>query len=237
MMIDLHSHRSIRLLLAFGLCALLGVAQAQKKPSTSAAVAPKEEPATMILSDTLHFDDTKRESTFTGNVVMTRGLMTMNADSLHLREDPEGFQYGTGTVKPGKRVLIRQARPEVYEVLEGVGVRAEYNGKTETFDLIGQAIVTRYICGQHFDTVSGERVRYSQKTDVYEAFSGPDSANSGGRVRSVAQPRARADAAVAECKAKEANLPAVAPSTAPAKPAAAPAAGARRQPAAPPARP
>jgi lipopolysaccharide export system protein LptA len=163
---------------------------------------------------------------------MTRGLMTMNADKLSLREDPEGFQYGTGTVKPGKRVLIRQARPEVYEVLEGVGVRAEYNGKTETFDLIGQAIVTRYICGQHFDTVSGERVRYSQKTDVYEAFSGPDSANSGGRVRSVAQPRARADAAVAECKAKEAGLPAAAPSTAPAKPAA-PAAGARRPPAAP----
>ena len=117
MMIDLHSHRSIRLLLAFGLCILLGAAQAQKKPSTSAAVAPKEEPATMILSDTLHFDDTKRESTFTGNVVMTRGLMTMNADSLHLREDPEGFQYGTGTVKPGKRVLIRQARPTTSRTL------------------------------------------------------------------------------------------------------------------------
>lgn len=234
MMIDLYSHRSIRLLLAFVLCTLLGVAQAQKKPASTAALAPKEEPTTTILSDTLHFDDTKRESTFNGNVVMTRGLMTMNADTLHLREDPEGFQYGTGTVKPGKRVLIRQARPEVYEVLEGVGVRAEYNGKTETFDLIGQAIVTRYICGQHFDTVSGERVRYSQKTDVYEAFSGPDSANSGGRVRSVAQPRARADAAVAECKAKEAALPAAAPSIAPAKPAA-PAAGARRPPA--PARP
>jgi lipopolysaccharide transport protein LptA len=162
---------------------------------------------------------------------MTRGFMTMNADTLTLREDPEGFQYGTGTVKPGKRVYIRQARPEQYEVLEGVGVRAEYNGKTETFDLIGQAVVTRYICGQHFDTVSGERVRYSQKTDVYEAFSGPDSANTGGRVRSVAQPRARADAAVAECKAKEAGLPAAAPSPAPAKPAAsAPAAGTRRQP-------
>ena len=229
MMIDLYSHRVIRLLLALGLCTLLGVAQAQKKPSSTATLAPKEEPTTTILSDTLHFDDTKRESTFTGNVVMTRGLMSMNADALHLREDAEGFQYGTGTVKPGKRVLIRQARPEVYEVLEGVGVRAEYNGKTETFDLIGQAVVTRYICGQHFDTVSGERVRYSQKTDVYEAFSGPDSANSGGRVRSVAQPRARADAAVAECKAKEAALPAAAPSIAPAKPAA-PATGARRQP-------
>jgi len=234
MMIDLYSHRVLRLLLALGLCTLLGVAQAQKKPSSTAALAPKEGPTTTIWTDTLHFDDTKRESTFTGNVVMTRGLMSMNADALHLREDAEGFQYGTGTVKPGKRVLIRQARPEVYEVLEGVGVRAEYNSKTETFDLIGQAVVTRYICGQHFDTVSGERVRYSQKTDVYEAFSGPDSANSGGRVRSVAQPRARADAAVAECKAKEAGLPVADPSSPAATPAA-PAASTRSQPA--PARP
>jgi lipopolysaccharide export system protein LptA len=229
MMMILHSRRSMRLLLAFALCTLLGVAQAQKKPSTTAALVPTEEPSTMILSDTLHFDDSKRESTFAGNVVMTRGFMTMNADALNLREDAEGFQYGTGTVKSGKRVFIRQVRPEVYEVLEGVGVRAEYNGKTETFDLIGQAVVTRYICGQHFDTVSGERVRYSQKTDVYEAFSGPDSANSGGRVRSVAQPRARADAAVAECKAKEAGLPVITPSPTPAKPAAS-AAGTRRQP-------
>jgi len=206
MMMILHSRRSMRLLLAFALCTLLGVAQAQKKPSSTAALAPKEEPSTMILSDTLHFDDSKRESTFAGNVVMTRGFMTMNADALNLREDAEGFQYGNGTVKPGKRVFIRQVRPEVYEVLEGVGVR-----------------------GQHFDTVSGERVRYSQKTDVYEAFSGPDSANSGGRVRSVAQPRARADAAVAECKAKEAGLPVITPSPTPAKPTA-PAAGTRRQP-------
>lgn len=237
MMIDPYSHRFIRLWLALGLCALLGVAQAQKKPSSTAALVPQEEPSTMILSDTLHFDDSKRESTFAGNVVMTRGFMTMNADALQLREDAEGFQYGTGTVKPGKRVFIRQVRPEVFEVLEGVGVRAEYNGKTETFDLIGQAVVTRYICGQHFDTVSGERVRYSQKSDVYEAFSGPDSANSGGRVRSVAQPRARADAAVAECKAKETGLPLATPSLAPAKPAAtAPAANTRRQPA-PPVRP
>ena len=233
MMIDTLSRRPLRMLLALALCALLGVAHAQKKPPSTAALAPKEEPSTMILSDTLHFDDTKRESTFSGYVVMSRGLMTMNADNLQLREDAEGFQYGTGTVKQGKRVFIRQLRPEVYEVLEGVGVRAEYNGKTETFDLIGQAVVTRYICGQHFDTVSGERVRYSQKTDVYEAFSGPDSANTGGRVRSVAQPRARADAAVAECKAKEAGTPSLTPNAKPATPTAPPPAGGTRRQATP----
>ena len=166
------------------------------KPST----APKEDPSTLILSDTLHYDDAAKESTFTGSVVMTRGLMTMTSDVLVLKEDAQGFQYGTATVNKGKRVFIRQERPENFEVLEGVGQRAEYDGKTEIFDLIGQAVVTRFICGQPFDTISGQKVRYHQKTDVYEAFAGPESTNPDGRVRSVAQPRSRTDAAVAACK-------------------------------------
>ena len=178
----------------------LPIAHAQSKATPA---APVEQPSTQILSDTLHYDDIKRESTFTGNVVMTRGLMTMNSDTLILKEESDGAQFGTATVAPGKRVFIRQERPETFEVLEWVGQRAEYNGRDEIFDLIGQAIVTRFICGQQFDTVSGERVRYSQKTDTYEAFSGPNSANTGGRVRSVAQPRARTDAAVAACRAKQ----------------------------------
>jgi lipopolysaccharide export system protein LptA len=196
------SHLLSAIVLCVTACAgLLPPAAAQNKPAPAAAAA--EQPSTQILSDTLHFDDIKRQSTFTGNVVMTRGLMTMNADTLILKEESDGAQFGTGTVKPGKRVFIRQERPENFEVLEGVGERVEYNGRDEIFDLIGQAIVTRFICGQQFDTVSGEKVRYSQKTDTYEAFSGPNSANTGGRVRSVAQPRARADGAVAACRAKQ----------------------------------
>ena len=194
------SHLLLTILLsAIGCVASLSSAHAQNKT----AQAPAEQPNTQILSDTLHFDDIKRESTFTGNVVMTRGLMTMNADTLILKEEADGSQFGTGTVQPGKRVFIRQERPENFEVLEGVGQRVEYNGRDEIFDLIGQAIVTRFICGQQFDTVSGEKVRYSQKTDTYEAFSGPNSSNAGGRVRSVAMPRARAEAAVAACRARQ----------------------------------
>ena len=189
-----------RLLTAALLLATASVAGAQSLGGSKSSTAPKEDPSTLILSDTLHYDDTKKESTFTGSVVMTRGLMTMTSDVLVLREDDQGFQYGTATVKGGKRVFIRQERPENFEVLEGVGQRAEYDGKTEIFDLIGQAVVTRYICGQPFDTISGQKVRYHQKTDVYEAFAGPESSNPDGRVRSVAQPRSRTDAAVAACK-------------------------------------
>ena len=209
-MIQLLTRRTACLLFASVLTLGTTCAQAQKAaPKDPAAKA--EEPSTQILSDTLHYDDVKRESTFTGNVVMTRGLMTLNSDKLTLHEDAQGFQFGVATVAPGKRVFIRQDRPENFEVLEGVGQVAEYNGKDETVDLIGQAVVTRFICGKQFDNVSGQRVRYNQKTDTYEAFSGPDSVNPGGRVRSVAQPRARAEAAVAECKAKQASMPAPVP--------------------------
>jgi lipopolysaccharide export system protein LptA len=199
--------------LLFGLLVLGSVAsaQAQTVAPTSAAsatpIAPIEEPSTTILSDTLRYDDTKKESTFTGKVVMTRGLLTLSADLLAMREDAEGNQYGIATADSGKRVFIRQVRPENFEVLEGVGLKANYDGKNETFDLIGQAVVTRYICGKHFDTVSGQQVRYNQKTDVYQAFSGPDSFNPDGRVRSVAQPKARTEAAIAACRAAQANTP------------------------------
>ncbi|MGP1614435.1 MAG: LptA/OstA family protein [Pollutimonas bauzanensis] len=121
-----------------------------------------------------------------------------------LREDAEGFQYGTATVAPGKLVVIREENPEKFEVLEAQGVRAEYDGKAETMEMIGRAVITRYICGKPFDNVKGQRVIYHQKNGTYEAYGGPDSAAAGGRVRSLARPQAKADAAIAECQRKSA---------------------------------
>src|SRR5690606_20278324 len=173
--------------------------------STPAATpAPAEEPDTLILSDTLNYDDVKKESVFTGNVIMTRGLMTLRSDKLTMREDAQGFQYGTATVAPGELVFIRQENPEKFEVMEARGVRAEYDGKAETVEMIGQAVLTRFIYGKPFDNVKGQRVIYHQKNSTYEADGGADSAAPGGRVRSLARPQAKADAAIAECKKKSA---------------------------------
>jgi lipopolysaccharide export system protein LptA len=165
---------------------------------------PAEEPSTLILSDTLHYDDVKKQSVFTGNVNMTRGPMTLTSDTLEMHEDAQGGQYGTATANKGKVVTIRQERPETFELIEGKGLRAEYDGTKSTFDLIGQAVVVRYVCGKPFDTIRGERVRYNEKTGTYEAQGGPNSAAAGGRVRSVAEPRAKSDAAVAECRKQQA---------------------------------
>ncbi|MGY6268951.1 lipopolysaccharide transport periplasmic protein LptA [Achromobacter denitrificans] len=168
------------------------------------SATPAEEPSTLILSDTLHYDDVKKQSVFTGNVNMTRGLMTLTSDTLQMNEDPQGNQYGTATANKGKVVTIRQERPETFELIEGKGLRAEYDGSKSTFDLIGQAVVVRYVCGKPFDTIRGERVRYNEKTGTYEAQGGPNSSAAGGRVRSVAEPRAKSDAAIAECRKQQA---------------------------------
>lgn len=174
-------------------------AQTSSKPAQGKAA--EEEPSTLILSDTLHYDDTKRRSIFTGNVVLTRGLMKLMSDRLEVNEDQAGNQYGTATADKGKVVTLIQERPETYETLEGKGLRAEYDGTKGQFDLIGQAVVIRYICGKPFDTIRGQRVRYNDKTGTYEAQGGPNSAAEGGRVRSLAEPRSKTDAAIAACRA------------------------------------
>jgi len=166
----------------------------------------QEEPDTLILSDTLNYNDETKESTFTGNVIMTRGLLTLHSDTLVMREDAEGFQHGEATVAdPAKRVKIRQENPENFEVIEAEGLRGVYDGKTEAIEMIGQAIVVKYVCGKPFDTIRGERVKYNQATNVYQAFAGPQSSDRGGRVRSLAKPGAQAEAAAAACRAKSNN--------------------------------
>jgi lipopolysaccharide export system protein LptA len=208
------------LLLAAG----TGWAAAQNAPAPAAspnANNPADEPTTTILSDTAHYDDVNKRSNFTGNVVMTRGLMTLHSDTLDLREDKQGNQFGTALASKGKIVTVTQERPETFERIEGTGLRAEYDGSAHQVDLIGQAIVIRYICGKQFDTIRGEKVRYYEKSGTYEAIGGPGSSAPNGRVRSVVEPRAKTQQAIDECRKSQPGGQSAA-STPPAKPAAKP---------------
>ncbi len=186
-------------------------AQAQGQPAapapapaqaSSQGASSADQPSTQVTSDTLHYDDANRRSTFTGNVVATRGSLNIYADKLVVSEDKDGNQFGTATANKGKVVTITEDRPETYEHIEGKGLRGEYDGKKQQFDLIGHAVVIRYICGKPYDTIRGERIRYFQKSDIYEAQGGPGSAGPDGRVRSLAEPRAKIDAAMQACAAQ-----------------------------------
>jgi len=169
----------------------------------AAQTTEEPEPDAIVISDTLHHDDVERLSTFTGDVVMTRGQLVLHSDRLDLSEDEDGFQYGVATLKTSDRVRVRQENPEDFEIIRGEGLRAEWDGKAEELELIGQAIITRYVCGKPVDEVRGERVIYYQKTDTYEAFSGPESSADDRRVRSVVRPRGVADKAIEECREQQ----------------------------------
>jgi len=144
------------------------------------------EPDTIILSDTLHYDDVSKTSTFTGNVVLTRGAMTLRADKLVTHEDAQGNQFGTATADKGGTVTIRQENPAKFETLIATGQQADYVGQSGDITLTGRATVTRQVCGQMFDNVRGAKIIYHDKTGTYEAFGGKNSAAAGGRVRLLA---------------------------------------------------
>lgn len=169
-------------------------------PST--LIAQTVEPDTVILSDTLDYDDVKRQSLFKGNVIVTRGNLNLHADQVEVNEQDDGAQHVIATINGKGRVRVRQETPEKYEIIKGEGLRAEYNSGNEQLTLIGQAILTRYICGNAIDSIQGERVIYNKTSDTYHAVGGPQSADSQKRVRSVARPRANIDRAIAECKNK-----------------------------------
>src|SRR5690625_6451863 len=106
---------------------------------------------------------------------MPRVQLVLHSDRLDLSEDEDGFQYGVATLKTSDRVRVRQENPEDFEIIGGEGLRAEWDGKAEGLELIGQAIITRYVCGKPVDEVRGGRVVYYQKTDAYDDFSGSQS--------------------------------------------------------------
>ncbi|HZJ98078.1 MAG TPA: lipopolysaccharide transport periplasmic protein LptA [Oligella sp.] len=180
--------------LALSLTVLLGsLAHAQTEA--------EQEPETLVFSDTLSYDDITKITQFRGNVILTRGLFRLTSDNLDIIEDDEGFRHGTATMNNTELVELIEEDLENYEMVRAIGLKAEYNGKTEIVKMIGQAVVTRYVCGQPVDNVRGQQVVYDSKNKTYEALGGPQSSERG-RVRSLVQPRSKADKAFEECHSK-----------------------------------
>jgi lipopolysaccharide export system protein LptA len=144
----------------------------------------KEKPTT-IDADRVDVDDKKGISTFTGNVVMTRGSIKMTADKIIVYRDPQrGVDrvHATGKLaryrqRPDKKPkdVIAEAESIVYDANKSVVVlnrRAQvYQGK---------------------DRFSGDRIVYDIKEDKVQAKSAPASEKGGKkkqRVRITLQPK------------------------------------------------
>ena len=145
--------------------------------------ADKDKP-TQIEANSLSSDETRRMNIFEGNVVLTKGTLTVRADRIVVRQDPEGFQ---STVATGAPVRFRQrqdpkdAKEAVW--LDGEALRLEIDDRKSTVELFDKARVTR-----DGDEVLGNYILVDQRSDFFSVNAGKNAAP-GGRVTAIIQPK------------------------------------------------
>jgi lipopolysaccharide export system protein LptA len=147
----------------------------------------------------------------TGNVVITQGSLTIRADRISFKQNPDNTLAVTAHGNP---VTFRQKRPGTDEWFEGYAQRAEYDGAKELLELFDNALLRR---GQ--DEIRSNYISYNAATELFKAegraATQPVPDSPGTRVRGVFQPRSDALPGKGP-KDAPAKAPAPAPSTPPA---------------------
>jgi lipopolysaccharide export system protein LptA len=135
-----------------------------------------------VEANRMSADDARRMNIFEGNVVLTKGTITVRADRIVVRQDVEGYQTATATGNP---VRFRQKQDPKGEQkagwLEGEALRIEINERTERIELYDNARVNR-----DGDEVAGNYIYVDQRSEFFSASAGKGQAS--GRVRAVIQP-------------------------------------------------
>jgi len=157
--------------------------------------ADRTKPMNIEADDGRH-DELKQTSVFTGNVVMTKGTVVLRGAQLDVRQDAEGYQFGTVIAAPGKRAFFRQKRDTLPgapdEYVEGEAEVIEYDGKADNVKLIRRGELRRYRGTALSDEITGAVIVYNNLTDVFTVDGearAPGSTGSGGRVRAVLAPK------------------------------------------------
>ena len=101
-------------------------------PAAYAERADNDKPLN-IEADNMTYDDLKQVNIFTGHVVATKGTIIIKADRVDVTQDPQGYQYATGTSTGGNLSYFRQKRDGLDEYIEGNAVRIDYDGKQDLF--------------------------------------------------------------------------------------------------------
>lgn len=146
---------------------------------------------------------------FNGNVVVTKGTMTIRAGRIEVRETPDGYHSAVAIGAATKPATFRQKRDGVDEWIEGEAERLEYDGKTDTIRFVTNAAVRRLRGNTVADEIAGNVVSYDSIAEVFSVSGGAAATptNPGGRVRAVLTPR-DGTAAAAEAAAAAASQPA-----------------------------
>jgi len=152
-------------------------------PAALAEKADREKP-TQVEANRMSADDTRRMNIFEGNVVVTRGTITVRADRLVVRQDAEGNQSSTATGNPVRFRQRQDPKPPATEGewMEGEARRIEIDDGKGTVELFEQARINR-----GGDEVAGNYIFVDQRSDFFSVSAGKGQPD--GRVRAILQPK------------------------------------------------
>ena len=148
---------------------------------------------TNIEANQMAYDDVKQINTFTGNVVLVRGTLTIKADRMVVTQDPAGYQYATVYAKRGEKATFRQKRdggPNLW--IDGEAAdRIEYDTKTEVAKFYVNARIRLLEGARPTDEVEGEFISYDSRQEFYSVNNTANGGSTagGGRIRAIIQPR------------------------------------------------
>jgi lipopolysaccharide export system protein LptA len=137
-----------------------------------------------VEANRMSADDARRLNVFEGDVVLTKGTITLRAERLVVRQDAEGFQLATATGKPVRFRQRQDPKPGEKEGIwvEGEALRIEIDDRNQKIELFENARVNR-----GGDEVAGNYIFVDQRSDFYQVSAGKGAAK--GRVKAVIQPK------------------------------------------------
>ena len=139
-----------------------------------------------LEANRITIDDAKKIQILEGDVLVTKGTMSLKADRIVITEDQYGFQKGTAFGGKDGLARFRQKREGVEEYVDGEAERIEYNSNSEVVELFHRAWVKS---GE--DQVRGDYIRYDAVSEKYLVTAGEtrDPKGPAPRVRAVIQPK------------------------------------------------
>jgi len=152
-------------------------------PLAAAEKADQEKP-TQIEANRMSADDARRMNIFEGNVVLTKGTLSVRADRIVVRQDAEGYQLSTATGSP-VRFKQRQDPKEGEKEgrwMDGEALRIEIDDRSQKIELFDNARVNR-----GGDEVAGNYIFVDQRSDFFSVSAGKGEPE--GRVRAILAPK------------------------------------------------
>ena len=166
----------------------LAIVMLAGSPVAYAETADRDKP-TQIEANRMSADDVRRMNIFEGNVVLTRGTISVRAERIVVRQDAEGYQFATATGTPVRLRQRQDAKPPETEGawMEGEALRIEIDDRVGKIEMFEEARVKR-----GGDEVAGNYIFVDQRSDFFTVRSdkSPGKAEGEGRVRAILQPKA-----------------------------------------------